>query len=140
LGVIMIAVTVPIKAQFYDLDPMGIVWHGNYVRYLEQARCVLLDKIGYGYTEMGLSGYSWPVVDMRIKYVASVHFLQEFFVHTWLDEYKNRLKIKYQIKDADDRVLTRAYTVQVAVDISKNELRLESPDILIQKVEALLGE
>ena len=34
----MISAEVTIRTQFYDLDPMNIVWHGNYVRYLEQAR------------------------------------------------------------------------------------------------------
>jgi acyl-CoA thioester hydrolase len=32
--------------EFYDVDSMEIVWHGNYVKYLEKARCVLLDHIG----------------------------------------------------------------------------------------------
>ena len=41
----MISVDVAIKVQFYDLDPMGIVWHGNYTRFLEQARAALFQKI-----------------------------------------------------------------------------------------------
>ena len=40
----MISAEISTQAQFYDLDPMQIVWHGNYARYLEQARCALLDK------------------------------------------------------------------------------------------------
>ena len=32
---------IEIKIPFYDLDPMNIVWHGNYIKYLEQARCKL---------------------------------------------------------------------------------------------------
>ena len=34
----MISAEVIIPIQFYDLDPMRIVWHGNYPRFLEQAR------------------------------------------------------------------------------------------------------
>ena len=40
-----------IDVPFYDLDPMNVVWHGNYVKYLEVARCDLLSKIGYTYDE-----------------------------------------------------------------------------------------
>ena len=40
-----------ISAEFFDVDAMQVVWHGNYVKYLEIARCALLDKIGYGYKE-----------------------------------------------------------------------------------------
>ena len=36
----MISAEVIIKIQFYDLDPMRVVWHGNYPRFLEQARAV----------------------------------------------------------------------------------------------------
>ena len=48
----MISASVVIKVQFYDLDPMGIVWHGNYPRFLEQARSELFEKISFGYRAM----------------------------------------------------------------------------------------
>ena len=54
--------SVDIQVQFYDLDPMDVVWHGNYVKYMETARCALLSKIQYDYTEMVKAGYAWPVV------------------------------------------------------------------------------
>ena len=41
-----------IDVPFYDLDPKNVVWHGNYVKYLEVARCDLLSKIGYTYDDM----------------------------------------------------------------------------------------
>jgi hypothetical protein len=56
-----------IQPEFYDLDPMNVVWHGNYVRYLEVARCVLLEQIGYGYQEMQRSGYAWPVISPDVN-------------------------------------------------------------------------
>ena len=68
----MVEAEVVVKAQFYDLDPMGVVWHGHYARFMEQARCELLDKIGYNYEEMRDSGYLWPIVDMHIKYVRPI--------------------------------------------------------------------
>ena len=32
-----------IKPSFYDLDPMGVVWHGNYIKFMEQAREAMHD-------------------------------------------------------------------------------------------------
>ena len=61
----MISARVVLKAHFYDLDPMQVVWHGNYPRFLEQARCALLDKIGFNYPEMAATNYIWPIVEMR---------------------------------------------------------------------------
>jgi len=38
---------VELTVEFFDVDSMQIVWHGNYLKYMERARCALLDKIGY---------------------------------------------------------------------------------------------
>lgn len=124
-----------VKAQFYDLDPMGVVWHGNYARYLEQARCALLDEIGYNYPQMEASGYVWPIVDMRIKYVRSIRFGQDIAIRAEIVEFENRLKIDYRIYDAASRtVLTKATTTQVAVKAETGELCLESPTDLTDKL------
>ncbi len=135
----MISAEVEITAQFYDLDPMQVVWHGNYTRFLEQARCALLDKIGYNYPEMEKSGFLWPIVDLRIKFVRPVRYTQTIRVEATLQEYENRLKIAYRCRDkASGETLTKAHTVQVAVDAASGELCLESPPILIDRIRRFL--
>ena len=135
----MISADIKVKCQFYDLDPMGIAWHGNYPRFFEQARCALLDKIDYNYDQMRDSGYAWPIVDMRIKYVRSLRFGQEVTVTATLVEYENRLKINYLIKDIETgEKLTQGFTIQVAIDNTAEEMLFQSPPVLYQKVEALL--
>ena len=135
----MISADIEVKCQFYDLDPMGIAWHGNYPRFFEQARCALLDKIDYNYDQMRDSGYAWPIVDMRIKYVRSLRFGQEVTVTATLVEYENRLKINYLIKDIETgEKLTQGFTIQVAIDNNTEEMLFQSPPVLYQKVEALL--
>jgi acyl-CoA thioester hydrolase len=135
----MISADVEIVAQFYDLDPMQVVWHGNYVKFLEQARCTLLDKIGYNYPQMHDSGFLWPIVDMQIKYVRPIRYAQVIVVSATLVEYENRLKVSYRCRDKiTGEVLTKAHTTQVAVDAASGELCLESPAILIDKIRSLL--
>lgn len=135
----MIYAEVIVKAQFYDLDPMQVVWHGNYARFLEQARCALLDKIAFNYQEMSDSGYIWPVVDMRIKYVRPIRFGQEVRVTATMVEYESRIKINYRLADlATGEVLTKAHTIQVAVDAATQELCFESPAVLRERVQRLL--
>ena len=135
----MISAETEITAQFYDLDPMQVVWHCNYVRYFEQARGVLLDKIDYNYPEMERSGYLWPIVDMRVKFVRPVRYQQKLRVEATLVEYENRLKISYRCRDAGSgEVLTKAHTVQVAVTAATHELNLESPLVLLEKVRRVL--
>lgn len=128
-----------IKAQFYDLDPMGVVWHGNYTRFLEQARCALLEKIGYNYDEMSRSGYAWPIIDLHIRYVGPIKFYQDIVLTATLVEVENRLKISYIAKDATTgEVVTRAHTIQVAVHLETKEMCLESPPALLDKVKGMM--
>jgi acyl-CoA thioester hydrolase len=124
-----------IDVQFFDLDPMRIVWHGNYVRYLEIARCALLDTINYNYVQMQDSGYMWPVIDLNLRYIGSAVFGQRIKVRAELVEWENRLKVDYVITDAaSGKRLTRASTTQVAVDIATGEMCFNSPAILFEKL------
>ena len=131
----MIEAKVEIEIPFHDIDFMGIVWHGHYVKYLEIARCALLDKIDYNYPQMKVSGYAWPIIDMRIRYPRALLFQQEVTVTAKLEEWENRLKVSYLIEDsASGQRLTRAYTVQVALDMKSNEMLFVSPNILYEKL------
>jgi acyl-CoA thioester hydrolase len=133
----MLSADTVITVQFYDLDPMNVVWHGNYARFLEHARCALLDRIGYNYAQMRDSGYAWPIVDLRIKYVRPLVLAEEVVVTARLVEYENRLKLDYRIRRKNDgEVLTKAHTVQVAVRMETGEMLLESPAALVDKVKA----
>ena len=124
-----------IEIPFHDVDVMRVAWHGHYVKYMEIARCALLDKIDYNYPQMEASGYAWPIIDVRIRYAHPLRFQQKVRVKAQLEEWENRLKIKYQIEDvASGKRLTKGYTVQVAVEMSSGEMQFASPKILFQKL------
>ncbi len=131
----MFSTETEISIPFHDVDAMQVVWHGRYVKYFETARCNLLESFDYSYEQMLESGYAWPVVDMRIKYVKPLRFNQKVIVETQLVEWEYRLKVKYRIRDAESGVtLTKGYTIQVAVDMETQEMCLESPLILKTKL------
>jgi len=131
----VISARVAAKIQFHDLDPLQVVWHGHYPRFLEQARSALLDRIAFNYREMAATPFIWPVVEMRIKYVRPIRFAQEIEIEATLIEYENRLKVEYVITDrGSGEVLTRAHTVQVAVESATGELSFASPAALIAAV------
>jgi acyl-CoA thioester hydrolase len=126
---------VEMQVQFFDLDPMQIVWHGNYVKYLEVARCALLDKIDYNYEQMKASGYMWPIIEMNLRYANPASFGQRLVLRAEIVEWENRLRIDYLISDAaSGRRLNRATTTQVAVDLHSGEMCFVSPPILFEKL------
>ena len=129
---------VEIEVPFHDIDPMNIVWHGRYPKYFEVARCALLDTIDFNYDEMKATGYAWPIVDMRIKYIRPVTFRQKIRVRAEIAEWEHRLKIAYAIHDAtSNERLSRGYTIQMAVDMSNGESCFETPEILRKKLGKL---
>jgi acyl-CoA thioester hydrolase len=131
---------VEVEIPFHDNDPMGVTWHGNYLRYWEGARAALLGKIGYGYAQMSESGYLFPVVEARIKFIKPTTFGQRVRVRAALEEYENRLKIAYSITDAESgETVSKGFTVQVAVARENGEMCFCSPPVLIEKVRACAG-
>ena len=129
------AVEIELVPAFHDLDPMAVVWHGNYLKYFELARCALLQRFDYDYTDMHASGYIWPIVDLRSKYVRSARINQKLKVRAEIVEWENRLKIDYRVIDAaSGEVLTRAHTIQVAVLVETGEMQYASPAVLFERL------
>lgn len=129
-----------VQVPFFDVDSMDVVWHGHYVKYLEVARCALLDRIGHNYEHMRNSGYAWPVIDLQLRYIRGAVFGQRLNVRADLVEWENRLKIHYLISDAaSGERLTRASTVQVAVEIASREMQLVSPTVFTDAVGRALS-
>ena len=121
---------IELSPAFHDLDPMDVVWHGHYLKYLELARCALLQTFDYDYPQMRDSGYLWPIVDLRTKYLRSARFGQRLRVRAELTEWEVRMRIDYLISDADSgEAITRAHTIQVAVDMASGEMCFATPDV-----------
>lgn len=135
----IVSATVRTCPQFYDVDPMGVVWHGNYARFFELGRAALLTKIDYGYQAMIDSGFLWPVIDLHIRYYRPMRLGQWMDIIASITEWENRLKIDFLARDAGSgEKLSKASSVQVAVDIKTNEMQWQTPPILKEKLAPYL--
>lgn len=131
----MISAEAEVTVAFHEVDSMKVVWHGNYVRYLESGRNALLEKIGFGYEAMESSGYAWPVVDLKIRYARSARLGQRLRVAATLTEWENRLRMEFRIEDAaTGELLTRAESVQVAVDMRDGSLQFATPEAFLARL------
>lgn len=134
-----IAANVEVTVPFHDVDLAGVVWHGHYAKYLENARWALMDRIGFGLDAMIASGYLWPVVSLQVKYVRAARYGDKLRVQASVVEWETRLGINYLILDCkDDARVGRAQTVQVAVEKETGTLQFASPACLVDRVQALL--
>ena len=124
--------------EFFDLDPMQVVWHGNYINYFEIGRRSLLEKIGYSYFEMEQSGFAFPVVEITAKYIGPLRFRDRARIKAILMEYENCLRIRYEIINIETGALcTRGLSTQMAYDMKAGESCFACPEKLINKVKAL---
>ena len=127
---------VEVEVGFHDVDAMDVAWHGHYLKYFEAARCELLRLFDYDYPRMRDSGYAWPIVDVRLRYVAPARYAQRLLVRATLMEWESRLRIDYLVRDKQTGAkLTAGSTVQVAVDMASGELQFVSPPVLLEKLE-----
>ncbi|MWN31382.1 MULTISPECIES: acyl-CoA thioesterase [unclassified Gilliamella] len=125
--------TIKYTTSFHDTDAMGVVWHGNYLKFFEKAREALFQKFNYGYKEMLESGYLWPIVDTRVKYNASTIAEQTLQITAKLEEYENRIKIGYTIVDSKTgQKTTSGYTIQVAVSTTTKKMDFVTPSVFLE--------
>lgn len=129
-----------LEVPFYDVDAYRVVWHGNYARYLEVARCQLLQETGIDYERMEAAGYFFPVVDLHIKYVKPLRFKQKITVEAKLVEWEHKLIIHYLLSDTETgQCLSKAHTVQVAVSMPEEITQFQLPAEIIRAIETRLG-
>ncbi len=125
-----------IKVSFEDLDPMNVVWHGNYMRYMEQARCDLFSKLNYTYINMKEDGFLYPVAKMKVKYIKPAEFQDELTIKTELISIDPALDIKYSIfnKKTGEKIF-EASTLQIGVDIKTKETLYTPPKRLSDAIK-----
>lgn len=133
----MISSNAFVTVAFQDCDPMQVVWHGNYYRYLEEARRNLLEKIGFPYEEMERQGLAFPIVDTRMKFVSPAQHAHKLEVTVTLTEWENRLRMDFVVLNhTTGKVCVKAHTIQCAVDLNSQEMLYASPQCLLDKVAA----
>lgn len=125
------------RVPFYDLDPMQIVWHGNYLNYFEDARRAMLDHMGvdlYQYYER--TGTIFPIIRTATKHIYPLRYGDEFICKATLVDSRFKIVVDFEIRlAADDKVCARGRTEQVAVQAPQMEILLRVPE----EIRAALG-
>ncbi|MFC1665881.1 acyl-CoA thioesterase [Pseudomonadota bacterium] len=127
---------VDVSVAFHDVDAMEVVWHGNYIKYFEIARSAVLRAIDYDYPSMKESGFYWPIVDMRSRFLLPATYGDSLQVIAIIVEWELRLVIKYLvINSVTSRVTTRGQTTQVPFNLNTKSMELGCPDLLQRKIQ-----
>jgi len=134
-----ISACIDVTVAFHDIDIIGVMWHGHYLKYLETARWALMDQLDFGYDTMAASGYAWPIVEMHVKYLHAARMGEQLNVRASLIEWENRITMNYLVtRTADRERVARGKSVQVAVDAKTLALQFVTPEPLLARVKQAL--
>ncbi len=117
--------------EFNETDAMGIVWHGNYVRYFEEASSAIGRKAGLPYELFIKEGIYVPYVQIHADYHKPLKLEEKFDIFVSLVWYEGaRLNKEYLIYGEDGEVSVSGYSVQMFVDGTSGAPFFDSPPFL----------
>lgn len=118
-----------VKAQPHHTDYAGIVWHGSYLAWMEEARVECLRSIGIEFADLVALGCDLPVVELSIRYHQPVLMGMAAVVRTRMADMEGvRVNWDYQIQSTDGQELfATARVALVAVDREKGKVMRQLP-------------
>lgn len=128
-----------VRSHPHHTDYAGVVWHGTYIAWMEEARVECLRSRGFDFTDVVAWGLDLPVVELCLRYHRSIRMGMEVIVKTRMSAIKGvRLIWDYQICSADgpDLYVTGKVTL-VAIDREKGKIMRQMPPELRDALEQL---
>lgn len=119
----------PIKVHPHHTDYAGVVWHGRYLQWLEEARIELLRSRGVDFAALVTLGCNLPVIDLSIRYHQPLRMGEEAVLKTRLVGMEGvRIPVEYELRSLDGNVLFLTGRVTlVAVDLEKGKVLRRLP-------------
>ena len=122
-----------IKVRYCETDQMGLVHHGSYINYFEEARISWISNLGFSYGEMEKSGIILPVSKLNINYLRPAYFENDLVVNVELAELPtSRLIFNYTITNKHEVVVTGTTVLAFLNKETKKPVRC--PDYMLEKV------
>lgn len=121
--------TTEIAVRFNEADPLGIVWHGHYVRYFEDGREAFGQAFGLSYLDIYKQGYTVPIVKVEADYKKSLKYGDRVIIETeFIPCHAAKLQFQYRLYNAVTKnLVAKGSTVQVFLDLPGNSLQLFNP-------------
>ncbi|QPC46467.1 acyl-CoA thioesterase [Mangrovibacillus cuniculi] len=112
----MIISEYPIQVRYAETDQMGVVYHANYVIWMELGRTSLIEKLGFRYADMEEQGVVSPVTGLQVKYKSPVKYGETPLIKTWIEHYDGlRVTYGYEVVKENGDVALSATSDHVCV-------------------------
>jgi acyl-CoA thioester hydrolase len=118
----------PVKVQPHHTDYAGVVWHGRYMNWMEEARVECLRSIGMEFADLVALGCDLPVVELSVKYHRSLRLGVSAIVKTRLEVSGVRMNWNYAIVSPDEQELyVTAQVTLVPLDKERGKIMRQLP-------------
>lgn len=126
--------TSQVRVRFVETDPLGIVWHGNYIQYFEDGRESFGRKHGISYLDQKKHGYATPIVKSSTDHKLPLRYGDIATIKTiYIDSPAAKMMFRYEIYNQDNQLVCTGTTVQVFVDkIGEGDLSLTIPEFFME--------
>ena len=122
-----------IEVRFNELDPLGVVWHGNYIKYFEDGREDFGLKHGISFTNLKEQGIMAPIVSVKCDYKRFVKYAEKLIIETtYIDNPAAKFILNYKIsRKGNDELVAEGSTIQVFTN-TEGDLLLVPPAFAIE--------
>ena len=122
----------PVIAYPHHTDYAGVVWHGSYIQWMEEARIECLRSLGLDYNHFVNLGYELPVVEVNLRYHQSLKLGEQAIVKTRMDNITGvRIHWDYQITNWQGAIIYVSGRVTlVGIDREKGKIMRQLPPVL----------
>lgn len=119
--------------RFSETDAMGVVWHGNYLKYFEDGREAFAKKFGMSYLEIHSNEYFTPIVKSEVNHKSPIYYGQRAKVITKMIPSKAaKIIFEYEIINlSTKKISATGSTIQVFLTEKLRELELQFPEFYL---------
>ncbi|MCW2246006.1 acyl-CoA thioester hydrolase [Azospirillum fermentarium] len=115
----------PVRVYYEDTDAGGIVYHANYLRFMERGRSAMLYRLGFRHTEvMNSAGVAFAVRAMEIDFLSPARLDDVLEVETRITKIGGASFAVAQAVRRGDRVLSRAGLKLATIDRAGQAARM----------------
>lgn len=126
-----ITYTSEIRVRFVETDPLGIVWHGNYIQYFEDGREAFGRHHGISYLDQKDHNFSTPIVKSSSEHKLPLRYGDVATVKTtYVDSRAAKMVFRYEIFNPEGQLVCTGETIQVFVELD-GEMSLTIPDFFL---------
>jgi acyl-CoA thioester hydrolase len=95
-----------LRVRYQETDQMGVVYHANYLNWLEIARTEWIRELGIPYSELEEKGLLLPVTDVQMKYIQPARYDDVIEIHLRIVDFSYvRLGFDYDVYRSNDNLL-----------------------------------